>query len=126
VVGDRQHIRRCCFAQRDDIEDHSMAIRSLASHEAQFVTVAELAEYWGVSRQQIYKRIDSGALAAICLGSRLYRIRTATALAFERQASVKTDAHPHKTTPETSGPPIARPVLPHRIGPQRVLKGERQ
>ena len=53
-----------------------MAIRDLASHQARYVTIAELAEYWGVSRQQIYKRIDSGALEAIQLGSRLVRVRT--------------------------------------------------
>ena len=65
-----------------------MPIRDLAAHPAHFVTVAELAKYWAVSRQQIYKRIESGALAAICLGSRLYRVRTSVALEYERRASV--------------------------------------
>ena len=65
-----------------------MAIRDLASHQARYVTIAELAEYWGVSRQQIYKRIDSGALDAIQLGSRLVRVRTAAALEYERSARV--------------------------------------
>jgi excisionase family DNA binding protein len=65
-----------------------MQIVDLATHPAQFVTVAELAKYWAVSRQQIHKRIESGALAAIRLGSRLYRVRTQAALEFERQASV--------------------------------------
>ena len=62
-----------------------MAIRDLASHQARYVTIAELAEYWGVSRQQIYKRIDSGALEAIQLGSRLVRVRTAAALRIRAQ-----------------------------------------
>ncbi len=65
-----------------------MAIRDLASHQARYVTIAELAEYWGVSRQQIYKRIDSGALDAIQLGSRLVRVRTGAALEYERNARV--------------------------------------
>ena len=65
-----------------------MAIRDLASHQARYVTIAELAEYWGVSRQQIYKRIDSGALEAIQLGSRLVRVRTVAALEYEQSARV--------------------------------------
>ncbi len=65
-----------------------MPIRDLASHQARYVTIAELAEYWGVSRQQIYKRIDSGALDAIQLGSRLVRVRTAAALEYEQRARV--------------------------------------
>ena len=70
-----------------------MPIVDLATHEAQFVTVGELAEYWGVSRQQIYKRIESGFLPAIRLGSRLYRVRRQAALEFERQASVDRGLH---------------------------------
>ena len=54
-----------------------MPIRDLATHSAPYVTIAELAEYWAVSRQQIYKRIESGALEAIRLGARLYRVRAA-------------------------------------------------
>ena len=65
-----------------------MPIRDLATHQARYVTIAELAEYWGVSRQQIYKRIESGALDAIQLGSRLVRVRTAAALQYERLARV--------------------------------------
>ena len=65
-----------------------MAIRDLSSHPARYVTIAELAEYWGVSRQQIYKRIDSGALEAIQLGSRLVRVRTTAAFEYERRARV--------------------------------------
>ena len=83
-----------------------MPIRDLAAHPARFVTIAELAEYWAVSRQQIYKRIESGALEAIQLGSRLYRVRTAAALEYEQRAMVgqKTDK------------------LPRTIGLQRVSR----
>ena len=42
-----------------------MRIHDLAAHPTRFVTIAELAEYWAVSCQQIYKRVDSGALEAI-------------------------------------------------------------
>ncbi len=75
-----------------------MPIRDLASHQAHYVTIAELAEYWGVSRQQIYKRIESGALEAIQLGSRLVRVRTAAALAYERNARVGSAARASATS----------------------------
>ena len=84
-----------------------MPIRDLAGHPARYVTIAELAEYWAVSRQQIYKRIESGALEAIRLGSRLYRVRTSVALEYEmRSATVSRN--------------IAK--LPQLIGVQRVLR----
>lgn len=65
-----------------------MAIRDLGSHPATYVTIGELAEYWAVSRQQIYKRIESGALEAIRLGARLYRVRTSAAVEYEKRAMV--------------------------------------
>jgi excisionase family DNA binding protein len=65
-----------------------MAIKNLATHPAVYVTVAELAEYWAVSRKQILKRIESGNLSAIRLGARLYRIRIEAALDFERRTAV--------------------------------------
>jgi excisionase family DNA binding protein len=68
-----------------------MRIRDLATHPMRYVTIAELAEYWAVSPQQIYKRIDSGALEAIQLGSRLYRVRTTAALEYERCVRVAPD-----------------------------------
>jgi excisionase family DNA binding protein len=61
-----------------------VTIRDLKTHSTQYVTVGELAEYWSVSRRQIYKQLESGGLEAIRLGPRLYRIRTAVAAAFER------------------------------------------
>ena len=83
-----------------------MPIRDLAAHTARYVTIADLAEYWAVSRQQIYKRIESGALEAIRLGSRLYRVRTSAALEYERRAMV--------------GRTLDK--LPRVIGVQRVLR----
>ena len=74
-----------------------MPIRDLATHQSTYVTVPELAEYWAVSRQQIYKRIEVGDLAAIRLSPRLYRVRTAAALQFERRVNM------HNGVPTTNG-----------------------
>ncbi|HEY7445456.1 MAG TPA: helix-turn-helix domain-containing protein [Vicinamibacterales bacterium] len=97
-----------------------MPIRDLAEHPAHFVTVAELAEYWAVSRQQIYKRIESGALEAICLGSRLYRVRTAVALEYERRASVNGAAREGQAPASTPNPTPPPDKFPKKIGLQRV------
>lgn len=94
-----------------------MPIRDLASHQARYVTIAELAEYWGVSRQQIYKRIDSGALDAIQLGSRLVRVRTVAALEYERNASVGSAARS-----KDSGASSRLDKMPKTIGLKRVFK----
>jgi excisionase family DNA binding protein len=91
-----------------------MPIRDLSSHQARYVTIAELAEYWGVSRQQIYKRIDSGVLDAIQLGSRLVRVRTAAALEYERNARVGSAAR--GSDAGTSS------LMPKTIGLKRVVK----
>jgi excisionase family DNA binding protein len=64
-------------------------IVSLATHPEKYVSVSQLAEYWHVSRKQIYKQIDAGTLEAIRLGERLYRIRTSTALDFEKRAHMR-------------------------------------
>ena len=65
-----------------------MPLHDLQSHKEPYVTVAELADYWLVSRKQIYKQIEAGVLPAIRLGPRLLRIRTADALEFERVANM--------------------------------------
>ena len=93
-----------------------MPIRDLASHQARYVTIAELAEYWGVSRQQIYKRIDSGALEAIQLGSRLVRVRTTAALEYERHARVGSVRDSDETLSARTD------KLPKTIGLKRVFK----
>ena len=98
-----------------------MPIRDLAAHAARYVTVGELAEYWAVSRQQIYKRIESGALDSIRLGSRLYRIRTSAALEYERRASVNGESR--QTQPKaTTAPVLQRDRLSPKIGLQPVLR----
>jgi excisionase family DNA binding protein len=63
-------------------------IRTLQEHPDSYVTTSELAEYWMVSRSQIYKHIDAGTLKAIRLGPRLLRISRADALDFERRAKL--------------------------------------
>jgi excisionase family DNA binding protein len=78
-----------------------MPIDDLATHTANFVTVGELAEYWGVSRQQIYKRIESGVLEALCFGARLYRVRTSAALEYERCAKVTSQPSRDATSPKS-------------------------
>ena len=95
-----------------------MSIVDLATHEAQFVTIGELANYWAVSRQQIHNRIESGSLPAIRLGSRLYRVRTQAALEFERQASVC--SKPQETLANATTDPRLREKLPQKIGLRRM------
>ena len=101
-----------------------MAIRDLSTHPAHYLTVAELADYWAVSRQQIYKRIESGALGAIRLGSRIYRVPAHVALEYERRVSVPAVANrigAARDTP-TASPLSVNQNAPHKIGPQRVRK----
>jgi excisionase family DNA binding protein len=70
-------------------EPNAMPIRDLTTHPVPYVSVAELAVYWGVSRKQIYKQIDAGTLQAIRLGPRLFRIRTNVAREFEERARMR-------------------------------------
>jgi excisionase family DNA binding protein len=58
-------------------------IRDLRTHPEPYVTTSDLADYWGVSRKQIYKQIDAGTLGAIRLGPRLLRISAVEARRFE-------------------------------------------
>lgn len=75
-----------------------MAIRDLASHRAPFVTVDELAKYWGVSRRQVHNQIKAGRLEAVVLGPRLYRIRAAAALKLEQMLKTE-QLHPASPRP---------------------------
>lgn len=59
-------------------------LTDLATHPEAFVTVAQLADYWQIGRKQVLKLIESGALEAIRLGAKTYRIRASAALAFEQ------------------------------------------
>ena len=64
-----------------------MPITNLNTHAASYVSVAELATYWDVTRQLVYKHIQSGSLPAIRLGPRCFRVRTTDAVDFERSLS---------------------------------------
>jgi len=66
-----------------------MAILDLSSHPRPFVSVRELAQYWGLSRHELYKQIDAGTLPAVRLGARLYRVRTADAVRFAVSARLE-------------------------------------
>lgn len=80
-------------------------ILSLKDHPTPFVTISELAQYWLVSRKQIYKQIDAGTLRAIRLGPRLLRVSKRDALEFEETA---------KMMPASADPPAPaiRPPAP--------------
>jgi hypothetical protein len=60
----------------------------LQTHPDPYVTSTDLADYWGVSRKQIYKQIDAGTLTALRLGPHILRIQTAEAIRFERIAKM--------------------------------------
>lgn len=67
-----------------------LMIRDLSSHPAPYVTIAELARHWRVSRRQIRKYIEAGTLEATILGPRLLRIRTGAAVELERILRIPT------------------------------------
>jgi excisionase family DNA binding protein len=64
-------------------------VQDLATYPEPYVTIAELARYWLVSRKQLYKQVQAGTLRAVRFGPRLLRIRTATALEFEASAKMR-------------------------------------
>ena len=78
-----------------------MAIRDLAFHSTPYVTVSDLAEYWGISRRQVRKHIEAGALEAMVLGPKLYRIRTVAAREFERMKRILPDTAASRTPRRT-------------------------
>jgi excisionase family DNA binding protein len=88
-----------------------MGITNLNTHSASYVTVAELAEYWDVTRQLVYKHIQSGLLPAMRLGPRCFRVRTKDAVEFEQLLSSKWS---------TNGPPP--PVGPRTLLVQLVRR----
>jgi excisionase family DNA binding protein len=63
-------------------------ILDLQTHPEPYLTTSDLADYWRVSRKQIYKQIEAGTLKAIRLGPRLLRISTAEAIRFEEMAKM--------------------------------------
>jgi len=74
-------------------------LEDLETHTEAYVTIGELARYWHVSRQQIYKQIEAGTLPAIRLGPRLLRVATAEALKFERHAHMRVPDTGHRAQP---------------------------
>jgi len=88
-----------------------MQILDLNTHPASYVSVADLAAYWEVSRQRIYKHIEAGLLPAIRLGPRCFRVHTKTAAEFERMLStrgVRLTAWRPKTKPARAPLGLAR------------------
>ncbi len=65
-----------------------MAIMDLALHPFAYVTIAELSDYWRVSRIRVLEHIAAGRFEAIEFAPGIYRVRASTALAFERQIAV--------------------------------------
>ena len=100
-----------------------MPIRNLSIHPAHYLTVGELAEYWAVSRQQIYKRIESGSLAAIRLGARIYRVPTESAVEYERGAMVAGGSTQNdRALQMRESDSSAIVALPQKVGLRRVPK----
>ena len=60
----------------------------LRTHVSAYVTVGELAEYWAVSRRQIYRQIQSGELLALKFGPRLWRVSAESARRLERTSEL--------------------------------------
>ena len=65
-----------------------MPIEDLNSHPFAYVKVRDLAAYWAVSPNQVYRQIRSGALEALRFGPRVYRVSTESARRFERSSAV--------------------------------------
>jgi excisionase family DNA binding protein len=105
---------------------HRRSIKSLADHPDPYVTTTELAEYWMVSRKQIYKQIEAGTLKAIRLGPRLLRIRTSEALEFERLAKMVPDRSTAGPQSGAEGQGAAAPFeADPPLGSRRVARGSR-
>lgn len=79
-----------------------MGNQSLATHGSPFVSIRELATYWLVSPRYVRRQIKSGALVAIRLGPRLYRIPVSAALSFEQRLTMPA---PAIDRPSTSAAP---------------------
>jgi excisionase family DNA binding protein len=64
-------------------------IKNLADQTFPYLTLTELATYWGVSRKLLYKQIHAGTLHAIRLGPRLLRVSVKEAARFEADARLR-------------------------------------
>jgi excisionase family DNA binding protein len=98
-------------------------IVDLQRHTEPYVTTSDLADYWRVSRKQIYKQIEAGTLHAIRLGPRLLRISTAEAIRFEEMAKMSTPSEPETPSHRGNGGVVAtaadRPSSPAEGGRDR-------
>jgi excisionase family DNA binding protein len=82
-------------------------LRDLSSHPEPYVSTEDLAQYWSVSRRQIYKHIENGSLPAIRMGPRSVRIPTRGAAEFEKRS---TFAGPVTPPSASSDRPAREPV----------------
>jgi excisionase family DNA binding protein len=82
-------------------------IIELETHPDAYVTTSDLADYWRVSRKQIYKQIDAGTLKAVRLGPRLLRISTADAIRFEERAKMQPPSADQNPSPRSHGRVVA-------------------
>jgi excisionase family DNA binding protein len=105
------------------IDANGNGIRDLSNHPSSYVTTSELADYWLVSRKQIYKQIEAGTLKAIRLGPRLLRISTAEAREFEHTAKMVPPAPGDRSQSNSPAAerhaPKPRPQAPERHSKRR-------
>jgi excisionase family DNA binding protein len=98
-------------------------IMDLQTHPEPYVTTSDLADYWRVSRKQIYKQIEAGTLKAIRLGPRLLRIGTADAIRFEEIARMSPPSACETPSHRGNGGVVAtaadRPSSPTEAGRNR-------
>jgi excisionase family DNA binding protein len=100
-------------------KEPDMPIRTLTDADA-YIPVADLATYWAVSRHHIRKLIEAGALEAIRLGPRLYRVPRQAALDFEAKTETAArDEHVDVARPASQTPPQPLKVLVPNDVPQR-------
>ena len=71
-------------------------ILDLATHPLPYLRLGALARYWGVSRARLLARIKAGALPAVRLGPRLWRVPVEAARLYERQVRVRTTMLPFR------------------------------
>lgn len=96
-------------------------IQDLGSHPLPFVSVNQLATYWMVSRRYLYKLIESGALEAVKLGPRSFRVPTAAARRFEKARLFQSGS----PAPSSASSRNAGPSAGASIGQQSAAAGAR-
>ena len=76
--------------------DHTHDIHDLITHPTPYLRLGALARYWGISRSRVLVRIKTGALPAVRLGPRLWRVPVEAARAYERRMRVRTTMLPFR------------------------------